>query len=608
MKSIDSQSYRKLLGYAWHYWRGWAAIIAVPLLGTLFSILQPWPMKVLVDNVLGTRPLNGPLETLAELLPGTDDPAGLLVWVVAAGLLFFVVNSTLDLVLTFLWIRTGQRRVYDLTCDLFSRLQKRSLSFHSRNAVGDLISRVTADSWCVHTVVDTLLFAPLHALVVIIGVFVVMLQIDPVLSVLSLAVAPFMAISSIIFGRQVRVAARARRDVAGRIQAHVQQILSGITIVQAFAQEEREFDRFNSFAADVIRAERRTVAVNRAYTLLSGLATTLGTGAILYLGSRGVLAGTFSVGSLLLFLSYLGTLQAQMKVFSGIRIVLQGAGGSIDRVMEIFDASNEVEYRVDARYVGEVRGQLTFENVRFGYTPDRLMLHDISLDLQPGETLAIVGATGAGKSTLVSLVPRFHDPDSGRVLLDGHDIRSFRLRSLRDQVGIVLQEPFLFPLTIAENIAYGRPGATDAEIESAARAANAHDFIERLPEGYQTVIGQRGSTLSGGERQRISIARALLKNAPILILDEPTSALDARTEGLLLEALERLLAGRTTLIIAHRLSTIRNADRIIVLEQGRIAESGTHDELMAAKGLYASFRDIQFRPREEMAAAVGEGG
>jgi ATP-binding cassette subfamily B protein/subfamily B ATP-binding cassette protein MsbA len=262
--------------------------------------------------------------------------------------------------------------------------------------------------------------------------------------------------------------------------------------------------------------------------------------------------------------------------------------------MEILDTPPEVSDHPDARAAVDVRGHVRLEDVSFGYSPDRRVLDAISLDVLPGQTLAIVGATGAGKSTLVSLIPRFHDPDSGRVLLDGADIRTLTLRSLRDHVSIVLQEPFLFPLSIAENIAYGRPEATAAEIEAAARAANAHTFIERLAEGYATTIGERGATLSGGERQRISIARALLKDAPILILDEPTSALDAQTESLLLEALERLMAGRTTFIIAHRLSTIRKAERIIVLDGGRMVESGTHAELLAAGGLYATFHDIQY--------------
>jgi ATP-binding cassette subfamily B protein/subfamily B ATP-binding cassette protein MsbA len=374
----------------------------------------------------------------------------------------------------------------------------------------------------------------------------------------------------------------------------VQQILSGIIVVQAFAQEEREHHRFRTFANGVIAAQKRSTLTGSVYDLMSGGISSLGTGIILYLGARHVIDGRLTIGSLLVFISYLGTLQVQLQAFTGIYSALQSAGASVDRVMEVLDTEQEVENRENARALSAVKGNVQFENVTFGYETERLILHDVSFEALPGETIALVGATGAGKSTLVSLIPRFFDPWKGTVKIDGVDVRDVELKSLRNNVGIVLQEPFLFPLSIAENIAYGKPKATREEIKASARAANAHQFIERLPQGYDTIIGERGATLSGGERQRISIARALLKDAPVLILDEPTSALDAQTEELLLEALERLMKGRTTFIIAHRLSTIRKANRILVLENGRIVESGTHAELLGNKGLYDSLYQIQF--------------
>jgi ATP-binding cassette subfamily B protein/subfamily B ATP-binding cassette protein MsbA len=568
-------------------------IIVVTILSTLFSLLQPWPMKVLVDHVLGKAPLADGLAKFVRMLPDAGTPSGLLVYVVIATLVVFAVNSTLDVVLTFSWIRTGQKMVYDLAGDLFSHVQRLSLRYHGQNAVGDSISRITGDSWSVHTVVDTLMFAPIHAAFMLVSMIVVMSQMNLGLTLLALVVTPFMVGSSIIFGKPVRKAARGRRETDSRIQTHIQRTLSGMPVVQAFAQEDREIRRFNEFADDSIRAQKRSTFVGSGYSLLSGFISTAGRGIILVAGAHQVIEGKLSIGSLLVFLSYLSTLQAQLKAFTGIRIALQGAGASIDRVMEILETEPEVRDLPEATPLTDVRGHLRLEQVTFGYSADRPVLHELSLEALPGQTVAIVGATGAGKSTLVSLIPRFYDPWQGRITLDGRDLRSLQLRSLRSQVAIVLQEPFLFPLTIAENIAYGRPDATQGEIEAAARAANAHQFIERLPEGYQTSIGERGATLSGGERQRLSIARALLKDAPLLILDEPTSALDAETEELLLQALKRLMAGRTTFIIAHRLSTIREADTIVVLRDGHIIEQGSHFELLARDGAYASLHSIQ---------------
>jgi ATP-binding cassette, subfamily B, bacterial len=381
--------------------------------------------------------------------------------------------------------------------------------------------------------------------------------------------------------------------VQSQIHSHVQRALTGMPIVQAFAQEDREHLAFRALTDAAVRAVRRGTLVDSFAGLSTGLTTTVGTGVVLFVGARMVLAGELTLGSLLVFLSYLATLQHEMGVFTGIYRALQGAGASIDRVMEVLDAQPEVADAPGARPLPAVAGHVRIEGVTFGYETDRPVLRDVTLEARPGEVVALVGATGAGKSTLVGLVPRFNDPWSGRVSIDGHDLREVQVRSVREQVALVLQEPFLFPLTIAENIAYGRPDATREEIEAAARAANAHAFISRLPDGYDSLVGERGATLSGGERQRVSIARALLKDAPILILDEPTSALDAETEALLLEALERLMAGRTTLIIAHRLSTIRNADRIVVLRDGQVAEQGTHAELLARNGVYARLHALQ---------------
>jgi ATP-binding cassette subfamily B protein len=538
--------------------------------------------------------MSGPVAGVVNLLPGGRTPRGLLAWVAMAGLAIYAANCAADVGLTRAWVRVGQRMVYRLAADLFATLQRRSLLFHSRTSVGDCLSRVTGDSWCVYKIVDTLFFTPKYALIMIAGMVVVMAQMDVGLTLLSLAVAPLMAGSAVVLGKPVRAASRRRREVESRIQAHVQQTLTGMPVVQAFTQERRQKRLFRLFSRDAIRAQRRSTLIGSLSGLTSGLTVTLGTGVVLWIGARHVLHGRLSLGGLLMFLTYLGSLQAQLKALTGVYSSLQEIGASTDRVLEVLGSEPEVADAPGAARLRRAAGHVRVEAVTFGYDPGRPVLRGVSLDLPAGRTVAVVGATGAGKSTLAGLVPRLFDPWAGRVSLDGRDVRGLRLRDLRARVAVVLQEPFLFPLSVAENVAYGRPGASRDDIEAAARAAGAHPFIERLPRGYDTVVGERGATLSGGERQRLSIARAFLKDAPVLILDEPTSALDAETESLLLGALRQLSEGRTTLIIAHRLSTVRHADRIAVLHHGQVAEEGTHDELMALVGRYAHLYTIQF--------------
>ncbi len=598
--------YRRLLQYARGHRYHFVLIFGLTVVSSALAALQPWPLKLLADQVLGKIPAPAVLNHILELFALEPTRTALLWIAVLGGLALFLLNSTLEVVLTQFWTYAGRRMVNDLAADLFARLQRRSLLFHARTSVGDTLGRVTGDSWCAYQVFTTLIFTPSQALVSLLFMALLMAWLDPTLTLLAFVVAPFMAGASFLLGKPMRLAAKLKREIEIRIQSHVQQTLTGIPVVQAFVQEDREQARFQQFADGVIRAQQRTTLISSLNGLSSGLIATLGTGIILWVGALHVTEHRLTVGGLIAFLYYLGPLQIQLKTLAGVPTALQGLRAGVDRTSEVLEATPEVPDPAGAVALPRVCGCVEIENVTFGYEPNLPVLRGISLEAKPGEMVAIVGTTGAGKSTLMNLIPRFYDPWQGCVRLDGHDLRTVPLQSLRNQIALMLQEPFLFPFSVADNIAFGRPEASRAEIETVARASNAHEFIQRLPQGYDTVIGERGVTLSGGERQRLSIARALLKDAPVLILDEPTSALDAETEQAILQALEKLMAGRTTFIIAHRLSTVRRAHRIVVLEKGRIVESGSHEELLSRSRLYAQLHELQFESKSKAATAPGQ--
>jgi ATP-binding cassette subfamily B protein len=597
-KSSSVNRYRRLVIYAQRRWPALAGIIFLTLISALVTALMPWPIKILVDYALGDVASPALLQNIFDYLSLAQTAGLLIVMAGAISLLLFVISSALDVALTLIWSSTGQRMVYDLATDLFDRLCTLTLVFHSRQPVGDSLSRLSIDTYSVFAVVQGLLVAPIRQVFTLCTVAVFAWVMDPQLTLMAFVLAPLMVVTATLIGARLKARAKAQREAQSQIMSLVQRTLAAIPVVQAFGAEQRNQLEFENLSTAAVARSQRSVLLVNSFGFMNGFLMTTGTAIVLFFGSQRVLAGELSIGSLLIFVAYLETIRGAMLALVSIYGSLKVTEASIDRVFEILDSSDAVEERpgaaelVVAADVGI--GELKFEKVSVGYEAGRAVLSDITLEVKAGETIALVGPTGSGKSTLASLLPRFIDPWEGRVTIDGQDIRDIRLSSLRDHIGLVLQEPFLLPISVAANIAYGRPEASQAEIIAAARAANADEFIRELPEGYDTVMAERGATLSGGQSQRISIARALLKDAPILILDEPTSALDAETEALLLAALERLMSGRTTFIIAHRLSTIRHADQIVVLENGRIVENGRHEQLLYSGGYYQRAYGLQF--------------
>ena len=590
--------YGRMMPYIRREWRRLAYIGILTVVAAGVSALMPWPMKLLVDYALGDQDLPGNLIVALDTLGLQPNTVTLIFVAGAASFGLFLLRSALSWGRTWSWAVSGYRMMYDLAADIFARLQRLSLLFHGKRPVGDLLSRISTDSYCVYKLAADLLITPSGNLLKIITISFVAWKLDPLLALLMLAVVPVLAWSARFFGQRLKRRSRLQREAVARLTSFVHQTLTSIPIVKAFTREEHNVDQFDHLGNVIVSRAQQGNLATQSFQFVNGSAIAVGTALVLLVGGNRVLSGETSLGSLLVFIAYAKTLRGSFTSLLTTYGNVKGTEASIDRVLEVLDAEQEVEDRHGAQpFVMQPnrRGiEVAFEDVSFGYEPDQLVLKNINFTALAGESVALVGATGAGKTTLASLVPRFFDPWEGRIKLDNIDARDIQLRTLRQQVAMVLQEPFLLPLTIAENIAYGRPDASSEEIVAASVAANADEFIILLPDGYDTVIGERGATLSGGQCQRLAIARALLKDAPILILDEPTSALDSNTEELILEALERLMADRTTFIIAHRLSTIRNVDKVIVLKDGAIVEKGTQKELIKARKEYWQYHELQF--------------
>jgi ATP-binding cassette subfamily B protein len=589
--------YRRVLRYYRPFWAQTIFGLLLSFCGIGLNLLKPWPFKIIVDHIIPNFHgdhrsshlfqlgfLAGDHQTpMSPVLSVAGVVAVLCLALVVIQLLWGIINW----ITSYIFVKIGLHALLKLRTDLYSYLQSLSLKYHDARRSSDSSFRVAYDSQSIQTIYNkgfTNIFA---SIITLIGTFAVMVRIDWQLTLLSLAIVPLLLGAIYFFAHRIRHESTFIQEQESAVLAQAQEGLSSIRMVHAFGREDWEVHQFRAQAQQSLQANLRLTLTNVNSALVISTLMVMGTAAMYYLGTMHVLAGTLTLGSLLVFSAYLLMLYQPLESLTYTTWAMEGATAGAKRCFEVLDRQDDVIDSPDAIAIAETKGALQFENVSFGYSTDRPVLQDINLDITPNQIIALVGGTGAGKSTLLSLVPRFYDPTSGSVALDGRDLRKITKKSLRAQIGMVLQDTVLFSTTVRENIAYGRPEATEEEIVAAAQRAQADEFIRQLPNGYQSLVGERGGHLSVGQRQRIGIARAFLKNAPILLLDEPTSALDPTTEAAIMETIKELMQGRTTLIVTHRLATIHNVDRIVVLERGRIVEQGRGPELVQRRGVYA---------------------
>jgi ATP-binding cassette subfamily B protein/subfamily B ATP-binding cassette protein MsbA len=573
--------------------------IAVVLLLSILSIaggaLKPWPLALLLDNVLGAKPLPSWFPAANSSIA---EKAALIALITGALFAIHATQGILSAAQNFIAIQVGLRGLRRVRSQIFACLQRLSMRFHQSARVGDLVFRASWDTYSFQTLFQQGVLTFLNAFLSLLVMVVVMWRVNVSLTLIALATVPFVVAIIRILGAKMRERGTAAQQADSRVTSLVQQNISALPLIQSYTREDREQTQFDQHASVAQQRRLSQHGWELVYWLGISLTFAAGTAAIVWFGSHEVLAQRLTVGQLVVFLAYLGQMYEPLNQLSHVGATTATALAATQRVFEVLDTPEEVRDAENARKVQGPKsmvqgpdvlvatGRVAFDQVSFGYEKDRLVLHNVTFELSPGESCAFIGPSGAGKSTLLNLVPRFFDPNSGIVKMDGVDLRELRLKDLREQVAVVLQEPILLPTSIAENIAYGKPGAAATEIEAAARAANAHEFISKLPDKYQTMVGEGAARLSVGERQRINIARAFLKDAPILLLDEPTSALDAESEAQVVESIFNLMRGRTTLMVAHRLSTIRRVNKVVVLENGRLTECGTPEELLARNGYF----------------------
>ena len=574
-------------------YRGWLAIVLLATaIETAMGLAAPWPLKIVLDNVIGAHEPPAWLRDIASWMPGHGAMR-----IAAAAALGGVIIAVLGAIASYLdnyyTESVGQWVANDLRVRVYRHLDRLSLAYYDTHRTGTLLSTITDDIATIQGFASATTLGIVIDLLTIAGMLGLMFWLEWDFALVAVAVAPFLLLFVTRFRKAIKAATRELRQRESDLLSVVQQGLESIRVVNAFGRQELEEKHLAAASQQAVQAALQARRVKSLLPPVVTVIVSLCTGFVLWRGASLVSASAMTLGSLTVFLSYLGKFFKPVQDVAKMSGAIAQAAVGVERVRAILDIDMSIPERPDARDPGRLNGAIRFDRVSFGYDPAVPVLRDLSFSIAPGQFVGIAGATGTGKSTVVSLIPRFYDPTAGRVLIDGVDVRDYVLQGLRAQIGFVLQDTILFRATVRENIAYGRPDASDEEIVEAAKLANAHGFIVRMPKGYDTLLGERGQTLSGGERQRIGIARAVIRNSPILILDEPTAALDSESEKLVMEALERLMKGRTVITIAHRLSTIRDADKIIVLKGGRVAEQGTHDELLAAGGAYADLSRIQ---------------
>ncbi len=562
------------------------------------NLLEPWPLKVVLDNVLKSRSGNGWLNGLILTHFGSDK-LKILEFAALAVLVIALIGGLCSYIEKYVTTSVGQWVTHDLRRALYSHIQLLSLAYHDHKQTGDLISRVTSDIDAIQSFINSGLLGVLINFLTLFGMLGVMLYLNWQFTLIALSVAPVLFIVVYSYTRRIKKASREVRKKEGEIVSVIQEVLSSIRVVKAFAREDYEQKRLEEESLEAVEIALRARSLKAKLAPLVEIIVAVGTTLVLWFGARLALSGALSAGTLVLFIFYLGKMYKPMQELSKMTDAYSKAAIGYERIHEVLDVDGEVKDFPGARRAPVFQGEIELDHVSFSYDHATPILKNVSFKIQPGQLAALVGPTGAGKTTIISLIPRFYDPTSGVVKIDGMDVRRFKQKSLRHQISFVLQETLLFHGTVWYNIAYGRPDASRSEILKAAELANACEFIEAMPDKYDTILGERGATLSGGQRQRIAIARAVIRNTPILIMDEPSSGLDAASEKLVFEALDRLMEGKTSIVIAHRLSTVRDADVIFAVKDGSIVESGTHSELLASGGLYADLYNIQFHGSEE---------
>jgi ATP-binding cassette, subfamily B, bacterial len=584
---------RRLLSFLKPHTRTVATALGLTISATVVGLAKPWPTKILVDDALGDGQF---------LWFGRE---GALAISVGLTVVFFVLGAAFGILQTRVVYGLSQRLIEDMRSHLFTHLTRLSLRYHDERGIGDSTYRITKDTYAVQSVLMNGLLPTASALLALAGTTIVMLNLDPWLTALALLTAPLAAVLSKRFGRAIRRFSTDYSEREAEVYAHAEQAMSGIRTVQAFAREMYESDRFRTRVAASRTAMMRLVTLQTVFNLAVNGVLALGLAAVTWIAAQRAFSGELTTGEVLVILAYAGTLYGPIAGLSSVFADLQQAAAGADRVFEVLDQPQPPEPRVPVPTPNRAKGHVVLEAVSFAYRADQGVLHDVAIDLKPGRLLALVGPTGAGKSTFASLLLRLYDPDGGRVLLDGIDLRDAPTSWVREQIAFVPQEPLLFPMSVRENIRYGRLDATDEEVEQAARDANILDELLVDSRGLDAPLGDRGVTLSGGQRQRVALARAFLRDAPVVLLDEPTSALDAGTEALIMEALDRLVVRRTCIVIAHRLATVHRADRIVVLDHGRVVQKGTHKQLVRYRGMYRDLHEARFgRERGPLPVAI----